>query len=83
MVSKTPEKWLEKNSSARLVEPEQTPTGMIVSPNNNNDPNTLVIGAQQAINALMVFRAAGLSIDEALDKNQIRTPSLPKDPDDE
>lgn len=62
---KNPEKWLEKNSAARVVEQVEAPTEMIVG-----SESRLSIGKEFLV-ALQVLRDQGYSLDEMMDGGRI------------
>jgi hypothetical protein len=67
MAAKSPEKWLDRNTSAKLLETQEETALIAAIP----QPSTLQLGAQQAIDALRIFRKSGMSIDSLLDKNEV------------
>jgi hypothetical protein len=77
-LAKTPTQWIERNTSAHIVEePDASITP--ISNISTTPTNLLQLGAQQAINAMKVLMESGISIDEALRKDQLHlnAPSIP------
>jgi hypothetical protein len=73
-LAKTPTQWLERNTSAHIVEPLDQQTGLLPGP---EAPQKLLnLGVQQALAALKVLHDSGISIDEAIRKGQL-LPNLP------
>lgn len=74
-LAKAPTQWLERNSTARLIQADEAKdlathqSKMTVIPN-----DMLRIGAQQVLNALTVLSDANISIDDGLRKRQISIP---------
>lgn len=68
MVEKTPEKWLDRNTSAKLIE---TSDDNILATQEQSNPTQFHLGAQQAIDLLAILQKSGISIDDALAKNQV------------
>jgi hypothetical protein len=68
-LAKSPGSWLEKNSSARLLEePEAVQSTTL---NTLNVQNTLQVSEQALLSALQVLIASGHSIDGAIARDQI------------
>lgn len=67
LAKRSPEKWLDRNSSARRIESEEDRNLAITSNNSNSTPG---IDATKMLAALKILREQNISIDEVLDKNQ-------------
>ena len=72
MATKSPERWLDRNTSAKLLETQEETALISQAP----PSSTLKLGAQQAIDALRIIRKSGMSIDDLLDKNEISVPNI-------
>lgn len=84
---KTPEKWMDRNSSNKLLESEEDRTILQQQPALTNGHNS-GLSAEKMLEALKILQEQGISIDEALSKDAIildttTTPLLPNKDDDE
>lgn len=84
-LTKTPEKWMDRNSSNKLLESEEDRTIIQQSPNNLlNGPNHQSgVTPQQLLASLKILQEQGISIDEALSKDAITLDTLNPNKDDE
>lgn len=79
-LAKNPSQWLERNTSAKLLDTDEgeiTPVAATALVN-----ATLQVGTNQMLQALAKLREAGISLDSAVDKGELQiTPTLnaPKD----
>lgn len=84
---KTPEKWMDRNSSNKLLESEEDRTIIQQQPLLNGPNHSSGVTPQQLLASLKILQEQGISIDEALSKDAITldAPTLPNkdDEDDE
>ena len=84
---KTPEKWMDRNSSNKLLESEEDRTIIQQSPTLTGPNHSSGVTPQQLLASLKILQEQGISIDEALSKDAITldAPTLPNkdDEDDE
>lgn len=79
---KTPEKWMDRNSSNKLLETEEDRTIINQTPTLTQGHQSGVSG-QQMLDALKILQQQGISIDEALSKDAISIDSNKDDDDDD
>lgn len=81
MAHRTPEKWMDRNSSNRLLESEEDRSLAIEAASPKSGPNVPV---NTMLRALEILREQGVSIDESIDKGQLHISSnnQPADDDD-
>lgn len=75
MAKKTPEKWLDRNSSAKTIETEEDRSLIQQSNTSQGVPG---LEAAKVLAALKILRTQGISIDEAFDQDDISL--LPEEP---
>lgn len=80
MAKKTPEKWLDRSTTSKLIESEEDRSLALTAP---SSPQASTTGAslETVMKALQALRTAGISIDEAVDKDELRM-SYSKDKED-
>lgn len=82
-LTKTPEKWMDRNSSNKLLESEEDRTIIQQSPNTLTGPNHQSgVTPQQLLASLKILQEQGISIDEALSKDAITLDPNKDDEDD-
>lgn len=69
-LAKTPSQWLERNTSARVVEPKESQDLPGLLP--QSSANNLQVGANALLAALRTLQESGVNIDEAIRKNQVQ-----------
>ena len=71
-LTKTPEKWMDRNSSNKLLESEEDRTliqqPLLNGPSNNHQSG---VTPQQLLASLKILQEQGISIDEALSKDAV------------
>lgn len=70
-LTKTPEKWMDRNSSNKLLESEEDRTIIQQSPTLNGPNHQSGVTPQQLLASLKILQEQGISIDEALSKDAI------------
>lgn len=84
-LTKTPEKWMDRNSSNKLLESEEDRTIIQQSPTAITNNHQSGVTPQQLLASLKILQEQGISIDEALSKDAITldNPALTTNKDDE
>lgn len=82
---KTPEKWMDRNSSNKLLESEEDRTIIQQQPLLNGPNHSSGVTPQQLLASLKILQEQGISIDEALSKDAITLdqPLLPNKDDED
>jgi hypothetical protein len=81
---KTPEKWLDRSTSAKMVESDAERMLALNAPSNDQHAIGAKMGAQAVLAAFAVLAEQNIDINEALRKDQIRLPhTLEEDNDNE
>lgn len=81
MARRTPEKWMDRNSSNRLLESEEDRSLAIQSANLTDQSKGPNVPVKDIVRALEILREQGVSIDDSLDKGQLHISAT--EPDDE
>lgn len=71
-LAKNPGAWLDRNTSAKVVEPDTPSSGTGLLPAPQAQTNDLRLGANALLSALAALQQSGVDINEALRKNQIQ-----------
>lgn len=69
MAKKTPDKWLDRSSTAKLIESEEDRSLALSAP---SGPSTSGASIETMMKALEALRKADISIDDAIDKGELR-----------
>jgi hypothetical protein len=77
-LAKTPTQWLERNTTAKLIETEED-TSLIPTQTAVVDHSVLKIGAQSAVDAMKILVESGIDVNEALRKGMVHINDASKD----
>jgi hypothetical protein len=72
LAKKSPEKWLDRNTSNKVIESEQDAQLAISAPSNAALPSNAGVDLKTVMSALKILREQGADINESIDKGEFK-----------